>query len=354
MPRICQEDIDHGLALSAGLRPSVVDELILRIQEEGLELALGADLCKRYLSSFGGYSRYDRKSLHRWLSHNVTLEGNSLLLHHPVASLNDISQNKSYLEVLKKINLKMAEHRPDVCDNKRMGGLLSHLASTYVILREWGASEDVCAAGLFHSVYEVHGSTHQCFDPSNGRPILRGLLSDKVELLCYLFQGTQTTPQPSPRGDGIWDAPLGRPFRIYLRREQSWIRCPASLRGPLLFMYWANALDQVYRRGRPGLGSDFSIEVLVSSAAVLPLMPQPWIKQLRATLGVDMPNFTSTRLGEKFRRPVATQEGQWRQKKTYDLFQLRYSELCASCIAEQKDREATIPNDNADVAPSFH
>lgn len=37
------------------------------------------------------------------------------------------------------------------------GSLLSHLESTYRLLRDWGNGEDLCIAGLCHAAYGTDG-----------------------------------------------------------------------------------------------------------------------------------------------------------------------------------------------------
>ena len=39
--------------------------------------------------------------------------------------------------------------------------LIDHLTATYSLLKDWGNSEPVCMAGLFHSIYGTHFFQHQ-------------------------------------------------------------------------------------------------------------------------------------------------------------------------------------------------
>ena len=48
----------------------------------------------------------------------------------------------------------------------------------------------------------------------------------------------------------MWDAQLGKSFFLpgVLQGQPAWVRCPAALRAPLLTLFWANDLDQVWLR----------------------------------------------------------------------------------------------------------
>jgi hypothetical protein len=61
-----------------------------------------------------------------------------------------------------------------------------HLTGVQLILRHWRASEDVCRAGLFHSIYGTEG--YQGFKlPLFNRPIIRELIGEKAEKLVWMF-----------------------------------------------------------------------------------------------------------------------------------------------------------------------
>jgi hypothetical protein len=66
------------------------------------------------------------------------------------------------------------------------GSLLTHLQGTHRLLKAWGNSEDVCLAGLFHSVY---GTIH--FRPtlvaSSERSRVRRVIGTQAERLVYWF-----------------------------------------------------------------------------------------------------------------------------------------------------------------------
>lgn len=67
--------------------------------------------------------------------------------------------------------------------------LYDHLLGTYRLLRQWGAPDDVCFAGLFHSVYGTNAFKHCSMDAgnSNHRGALRAIIGQRAERLAYLF-----------------------------------------------------------------------------------------------------------------------------------------------------------------------
>lgn len=64
--------------------------------------------------------------------------------------------------------------------------LLDHLIGTHDLLAKWGASEQLCVAGLFHSIYGTAYYAIKSADLSS-RPRLAHALGERVEQLVYLF-----------------------------------------------------------------------------------------------------------------------------------------------------------------------
>jgi len=66
------------------------------------------------------------------------------------------------------------------------GSLTIHLDGTYSLLKNWGASDSVCDAGLFHAAYGTAG-----FDEAmvslDRRTEISNLLGREVEELVYLY-----------------------------------------------------------------------------------------------------------------------------------------------------------------------
>jgi hypothetical protein len=99
------------------------------------------------------------------------------------------------------------------CDKQKHGGsrtLLDHLVGVSVLLSERGCSDDLCKAGLFHSIY---GTT--IFKPKmvslEDRDKIRELLGAWAETLVYEF-----SMLPKDRIGAIKKLDVGDPLRIDL------------------------------------------------------------------------------------------------------------------------------------------
>ena len=66
------------------------------------------------------------------------------------------------------------------------GDLTSHLEGTYSLLREWGASETLSDAGLFHAAYGTAGF-NEIMVSLDRRNDISELLGQEVETLVYLY-----------------------------------------------------------------------------------------------------------------------------------------------------------------------
>lgn len=64
--------------------------------------------------------------------------------------------------------------------------LLDHLLGTRALLKAWGASEVVCDAGLFHSVYGTEIYRHETL-PLELRPEVQQVIGIDAERLAFLF-----------------------------------------------------------------------------------------------------------------------------------------------------------------------
>jgi hypothetical protein len=72
------------------------------------------------------------------------------------------------------------------------GPLSTHLRGTEALLREWGAPEPVCAAGLYHAVYGTDGY-NPALTSLAGRKHIAELIGDEAESLAYLFGACNRT-----------------------------------------------------------------------------------------------------------------------------------------------------------------
>jgi len=82
------------------------------------------------------------------------------------------------ISLLDKLSIQNIEHfgRP----------LKDHLVGTHDLLEHWGCSEDVCLAGLFHSVYGTKTFRSVAL-ATQYRQRLRTLIGDYAESLVYIF-----------------------------------------------------------------------------------------------------------------------------------------------------------------------
>jgi hypothetical protein len=62
--------------------------------------------------------------------------------------------------------------------------LFEHLKGVHDLLRDWDNAEDVCMAGLFHSIYGTNTFKHQSL---KDRGALVGMIGVKAELLVHHF-----------------------------------------------------------------------------------------------------------------------------------------------------------------------
>ena len=118
-------------------------------------------------------------------------------------------------------------------------GLLSHLLGTRAILFEWGARQELCDAGLFHSVYGTE-SYRGTTIPVSMRDLVREVIGEEAETLAYMF--------------GVMRRKLFREnfeqkhhFRIQHRQTDNWIPITSKQLSDLVNMEVANGLEMLHR-----------------------------------------------------------------------------------------------------------
>ena len=117
--------------------------------------------------------------------------------------------------------------------------LMPHLLGTRDLLRDWGARQELCDAGLFHSLYGT-----EYFDtatlPETGRKDVRRVIGVEAEHLVWLWcSGIRNTMLPGLRGEeaaGIQDW-----------RSESWLPLDGSVADDLLNLWIADTLEQLPR-----------------------------------------------------------------------------------------------------------
>jgi hypothetical protein len=68
--------------------------------------------------------------------------------------------------------------------NHSKSNLFNHLIGTYNILRKWECHEDICFAGLLHSIY---GNDFFTVKTETDRSVIKNLIGEKAEELVYIF-----------------------------------------------------------------------------------------------------------------------------------------------------------------------
>ena len=83
-------------------------------------------------------------------------------------------------------HIKLLDNTP-IQDIKHLGWpLKEHLVGTYDLLVSWKNSEDVCLAGLFHSIYGTKTFRNGALKTGSRRP-LRDLIGEYAEYLVFVF-----------------------------------------------------------------------------------------------------------------------------------------------------------------------
>jgi len=97
--------------------------------------------------------------------------------------------------------LSLLRSFPGVHHRHSNGTLIAHLEGVHALLRQWGCSERICMAGLYHSVYGTEFYRRQTI-PIASRPKVAAVIGVDAEELAYRFctldtrafvQGIETT-----------------------------------------------------------------------------------------------------------------------------------------------------------------
>jgi hypothetical protein len=128
---------------------------------------------------------------------------------------------------------------PDVEFHSRY--LLDHFQGTYELLKSWKQSEDLCLAGLYHSVYLTQFFISN--DPNaDNRSIIRNLLGSEAERLVYLYCVID-------RREFIKENAVSRNmfvFDTYLSQRTALTSVDFE---SLVKLIWANAFEQLLQPG---------------------------------------------------------------------------------------------------------
>jgi len=143
------------------------------------------------------------------------------------------------------LHARMRELVPAALKHNGEEAFDDHLIGVQSVLRSWGASETLCNAALFHSIYGTEGFQGYKL-PLSHRAEVAGLIGADAERLAWIFcmvdrATVDATVLPAPRpGASFYARPdLGR-FEITLRGEKEWLA--------FLTLSLADWLEQVYRQ----------------------------------------------------------------------------------------------------------
>ena len=128
--------------------------------------------------------------------------------------------------------------------------LRDHLIGTFELLRSWGNDQDVCLAGLFHSIYGTEIYTRQSA-PLGERDAIRRAIGDRAEELAYLFCACN-------RDHLMSNVDQAEPFMILDRFTDREVSLDRASLAALLEISLANDLQQMPRDA--DLGSPRGLE----------------------------------------------------------------------------------------------
>lgn len=114
---------------------------------------------------------------------------------------------------------------------------LEHLIGTARLLEAWGADDDVCKAGLFHSVYGTEFFREAVVSLSD-RALVRERLGARAERLAYLFCAFDRRSLFAAIG-------RGEPYAVDLRADGERIGISPRELIDLVAIIWSNALEQL-------------------------------------------------------------------------------------------------------------
>tara|TARA_R100001480_G_scaffold83722_1_gene91886 strand:- start:551 stop:1426 length:876 start_codon:yes stop_codon:yes gene_type:complete len=92
--------------------------------------------------------------------------------------MDDVTVNK-YIKCINYLISKKTQEVPHYNKN-----LFQHLINVYDKLRKWKCNEDICYAGLFHSIYGNESFTQKI---ETDRSIIKNLIGSKAESLVYQY-----------------------------------------------------------------------------------------------------------------------------------------------------------------------
>jgi hypothetical protein len=156
--------------------------------------------------------------------------------------------------------------------------LLDHLVGTAVLLERWGADDDVCKAGLFHSIYGTE-YFHRQVVSFDDRLKIRERVGERAERLAYIFCRFDRR--------SIYSAiAKGEPFAVDLLDGAGLLAITKRELVDLVWLVWSNAVEQVSTHA---LSEEGRIRSLRAIARCRPLLSRVAVAELWAAYHVPPP-----------------------------------------------------------------
>lgn len=115
--------------------------------------------------------------------------------------------------------------------------LRDHLVGTYALLKEWQNPEEICLAGLFHSIYGTEVYTLQSASLEQ-RDVVRSAIGGVAEELAYLFCACDRSRLLAGPGEA-------RVCTVHDRFEGREVKVDVATFAGLVEIAFANALEQL-------------------------------------------------------------------------------------------------------------
>ncbi|MGH9347919.1 MAG: DUF6817 domain-containing protein [Vicinamibacterales bacterium] len=146
------------------------------------------------------------------------------------ASLTGDTIPRRYADLLDELDTAHHEHSDAT--------LRQHLLETYALLKDWGNPDEVCVAGLFHSIYGTQWYPVESA-PMTERERIAGVIGKPAEELAFLFCATD-------RAD-LWQSPGDEDVTLRSRIDEGRFVVSRARRRDLLEIEIANTVEQLDR-----------------------------------------------------------------------------------------------------------
>jgi taurine dioxygenase len=168
---------------------------------------------------------------HRRLMHRTTMAGERPAGVFPKKSLPTLRDSYAppLLAFLRELGAERVPH------SRRT--LFDHLVGTAAQLEKWGADDDLCRAGLFHSIYGTE-RFEEALLPFDARPRVREQISERAERLAWIFCAFE-------RRSLFRAIPKGEPYKVELVAGKEKLVVTRQEVVDLLSIFWANSVDQL-------------------------------------------------------------------------------------------------------------